>query len=55
MAQKRDHRNAQEKADWDKDKITPEEAADLGMSVEDAERQREETERKFGNHLAPPE
>jgi hypothetical protein len=52
---KKDHRNAQEKADWKAGEFTEEDAAGTDTSAEELNRQRAEGERQAGNPLAPPE
>lgn len=51
----RDDRTAAEKAAWKAGEFTDAEAAELGTSAAELNRQREEAERELGNDLAPPE
>lgn len=52
---KKDDRTAEEKAAWDAGKVTKREAADAGLTVEEANALRAQEERDAGNPLAPPE
>lgn len=45
--------NKEDRAEWEAGRITAAEAADMGVSVEEANRLREEGEREAGNPLAP--
>lgn len=52
---KKDDRSDDEKNQWKAGEFTESEAADMGMTTEEANRVRAEEERKAGNPLAPPE
>lgn len=51
----KDDRTKGEKAAWKKGELTEEEAAESGLSKNEANKLRAEEERKAGNPLAPPE
>lgn len=51
----RDDRTEAEKAEWEAGKFTEEEAAEVGSTAAELNRQREQAERELGNELAPPE
>lgn len=51
----KDDRTKAEKAAWKAGEFTEAEAADMGMTAAEANRQREIDERELGNELAPPE
>lgn len=52
---KRDDRTPEEKAQWEAGAFTEDEAAESGMTVEQANKERAKQERELGNPLAPPE
>lgn len=49
-----DHRTPAEKTAWEKGAFTEEEAADMGLTVEEANAQRARDEAALGNPLVPP-
>lgn len=53
-AMPKDDRTAKEKAAWEAGKIPEEEAAESGMTADQANAERARYERQAGNDLAPP-